>query len=161
MIVSVPMTTQIREYVRSKRVSNPINLTLTQKQFVNGQPIDDISSEQNFRHFRNVLNRKVFGNGYKRFNKQLQMLVIREVSSDKRHHLHCVVELPRRYEFEEFVCLIRSIWLKTKFGYEQVHIEKPSSQKREDGWLDYIMKDSTKVCLSKSIDYVNSSVLGP
>ena len=150
---------ELRTYLKSKRVINPLNVTFTQKQIVNGQRIDDFSSEQNFRHFRNVLNQKVFGNGYKRFNKQLQMLVIREVSFDKRHHLHCVVEQPQRYEFEQFVSLIKSVWSVTKFGYDQIHIEKPSSQQREDGWLDYIMKDSTKVSLSTSIDYVNSTVL--
>ena len=150
---------ELRTYLKSKRVINPLNVTFTQKQIVNGQRIDDFSSEQNFRHFRNVLNQKVFGNGYKRFNKQLQMLVIREVSFDKRHHLHCVVEQPQRYEFEQFVSLIKSVWSVTKFGYDQIHIEKPSSQQREDGWLDYIMKDYTKVSLSTSIDYVNSTVL--
>ena len=153
------LNNQIRTYLKSKKVVNPLNVTFTQKQYVNGQRIDDPSSEQNFRHFRNVLNRKVFGNGYKRFNRQLQMLVIREVSSDKRHHLHCVIEQPQKYEFEEFVSLIHSVWSVTKFGYEQIHIEKPSSQQREDGWLDYIMKDYTKVSLSTSIDYVNSTVL--
>jgi len=153
------LNNQIRTYLQSKKVVNPLNVTFTQKQYVNGQRIDDPSSEQNFRHFRNVLNRKVFGNGYKRFNRQLQMLVIREVSSDKRHHLHCVIEQPQKYEFEEFVSLIHSVWSVTKFGYKQIHIEKPSSQQREDGWLDYIMKDYTKVSLSTSIDYVNSTVL--
>jgi len=69
------------------------------------------------------------------------------------------LEQPKRYEFDEFVSLINSVWSVTKFGYEQIHIEKPSSQQREDGWLDYIMKDYTKVSLSTSIDYVNSTVL--
>ena len=95
-----------------------------------------------------MLNQKVFGNGCKRFNRQLQMLVIRVVSSDKRLHLHCVIEQPQKYEFEEFVSLIKSVWSVTKFGYEQIHIEKPSSQQKEDGWLDCIMKDYTKVSLS-------------
>ena len=153
------LNNQIRTYLKSKRVVNPLNVTFTEKQKVDGKWIDDFQSEQNFKHFRNVLNRKVFGNGYKRFNKQLQMLVIREVSSDKRHHLHCVVEQPKRYEFDEFVSLINSVWSVTKFGYDQIDIEKPSSQQREDGWLDYIMKDYTKVSLSTSIDYVNSTVL--
>ena len=153
------LNNQIRTYLKSKKVVNPLNVTFTQKQYVNGQRIDDPSSEQNFRHFRNVLNRKVFGNGYKRFNKQLQMLVIREVSSDKRHHLHCVIEQPQKYEFEEFVSLIHSVWSVTKFGYDQIHIEKPSSQQREDGWLNYIMKDRTKVSLDTSIDWTNSTVL--
>jgi len=150
---------QIRTYLKSKRVVNPLNVTFTEKQKVDGKWIDDFQSEQNFKHFRNVLNQKVFGNGYKRFNKQLEMLVIREVSLNQRHHLHCIIELPLRYRFDEFSSLIKKIWRDTQFCYDQIDIEKPSSQQREDGWLDYIMKDYTKVSLSTSIDYVNSTVL--
>ena len=69
------------------------------------------------------------------------MLVIREISSNKRHHLHYVVVQPQRYEFEEFVNLIETVWRSTKFGYEQIHIEKPNKQQREDGWLNCIIKD--------------------
>jgi len=157
--MSSNLNDQLKTYLRSKRVKNPINITFTQKQNVDGKWIDDFQSEQNFKHFKNVLNRKVFGNGYKRFNKQLEMLVIREVSLNQRHHLHCIIELPLRYRFDEFSSLIKRIWRNTKFGYDQIDIEKPSSQLREDGWLDYIMKDFTKVSLSTSIDYENSSVL--
>ena len=149
----------IRTYLKSNKVINPINVTLTQKQNVKGQRIDDISSEQNFRHFRNKLNTKIFGNGYRRFNKQLQMLVIREDSPYHRHHLHCVIEQPKRISFEEFHTLIWKVWGSTKFGYNQIHIEKPSSQEREDGWLEYIMKKRTKVSFEHSIDWMNSSVL--
>ena len=150
---------EIRHYLRSKRVTNPINVTLTQRQQFNGFEIDHCRSEQNFRHFKNVLNTKVFGNSYRRFGQQLQMLVIREVSADKRHHLHCIFEQPNRYQFEEFVRLVHRIWRSTNFGYDQIHIEKPSSQQREDGWLNYIMKDRTKVSLDTSIDWTNSTVL--
>ena len=38
-------------------VPNPINITLTQKQVVDGQRIDDEVSSANFKHFRNLLNR--------------------------------------------------------------------------------------------------------
>ena len=157
--MSSNLNDQLKNYLRSNRVKNPINITFTQKQKVDGKWIDDFQSEQNFKHFKNVLNRKVFGNGYKRFNKQLEMLVIREVSLNQRHHLHCIIELPLRYWFDEFSSLIKNIWKNTKFGYDQIDIEKPSSQLREDGWLEYIMKDFTKVSLSTSIDYENSSVL--
>ena len=171
---------EIRDFVRSNKIPNPINVTFTQKQKVVGEGmfnitdkngnrvcqylkfnkhIDDVSSEQNFRHFKNKLNTKLFGNGYRRFNKQLQMLVIREVSSNHRHHLHCIIEQPQRIGFEKFTHLIETVWKSTDFGYEEIHIEKPSSQLREDGWLSYIMKDRTKVNLSTSVDWINSSIL--
>ncbi len=150
---------EIRRFVTSNRVTNPINVTFTQKQSVNGFRVDDVVSEKNFKHFKNKLNTKLFGNGYKRFNKQLQMLVVREVSSNHRHHLHCIIEQPQRIGFEKFTHLIETVWKSTDFGYEEIHIEKPSSQQREDGWLNYIMKDRTKVSLDTSIDWTNSTVL--
>ena len=157
--MSDQLTEQIKRFIRKNRVVNPLNVTLTEKQTFNGIRLDDITSEQNFRHFRNVLNRKVFGNGYRRFGIELQMLVIREVSVNHRHHIHCIIELPQRYEFVTFVNLINDVWSKTDFGYDEVHIEKPSSQEREDGWLEYIMKKRTKVSFEQSIDWMNSSVL--
>lgn len=157
--MSDQLTEQIKQFIRKNRVVNPLNVTLTEKQRFNGIRLDDITSEQNFRHFRNVLNRKVFGNGYRRFGMELQMLVIREVSVSHRHHIHCIIELPQRYEFVTFVNLINDVWSKTDFGYDEVHIEKPSSQQREDGWLEYIMKKRTKVSFEQSIDWMNSSVL--
>jgi len=153
------LTTELRDYLMSKRVVNPLNVTLTNKQSFNGIKLDEITSERNFRHFKNVLNRRVFGNGYKRFGKELQMLVVREISSNQRHHIHCVIEHPKRYEISDFERLIRDVWTSTDFGYEEIHIEQPSSQRREDGWLSYIMKDRTKVTLDQSIDWINSSVL--
>ena len=150
---------KIRDFVTQNRVTNPINVTFTEKQSMNGFTIDNVVSERNFRHFKNKLNTKLFGNGYRRFNKQLQMLVIREVSSNHRHHLHCIIEQPQRIGFEEFSNLIETVWRSTNFGYDQIHIEKPSSQQREDGWLNYIMKDRTKVNLSTSVDWINSSIL--
>lgn len=150
---------EIRKFVTTNRVTNPINVTLTELQVCGGFRIDNITSERNFRHFKNVLNTKVFGNGYRRFNKQLQMLVVGEVSANHRHHLHCIIEQPQRMDFETFSALIETTWKSTDFGYEEIHIEKPSSQLREDGWLSYIMKDRTKVNLSTSVDWINSSVL--
>ena len=150
---------EIDNFIRSKRVVNPLNVTLTELQICGGIRLDDIISEQNFRHFRNVLNRKVFGNGYRRFGKELQMLVVREVSTNQRHHIHCIIELPQRYEFLTFKNLIFDVWRNTDFGYEEIHIEKPSSKEREDGYLGYIMKKRTKVSFEQSIDWMNSSVL--
>ena len=150
---------EYRKWIKTKKVNNPLNVTFTQKQRVNGQILDNISSEQNFKHFKNRLNKRVFGNGYRRFNKQLEMLVIREGTSQIRHHLHCVIEQPKRFGFNEFVSLIKTEWLNTKFGYNHIHIEKPTTQERVDGWLDYIMKDRTKIDLSTSIDFENSTIL--
>ena len=143
---------QTKKWLLQNKINNPINVTLTEKQKVNGVDLDNISSEQNFRHFKNLLNSKVFGNGYKRFNKQLKMLVVREYSQNLRHHIHCIIEQPIRYNYLEFNFLIHKLWSKTLFGYWNIHIEKPTSHKREVGWFNYIMKDKVE----NSIDWNNS-----
>ena len=146
----------IKQWLWEKRIPYPINVTLTEKQSFRGQKIDDVVSDSNFRHFKNVLNQKTFGNGYRRFGKHLRMLVVREVSPLLRHHLHCIIENPHRFRSEEFVRLIKQIWRSTDFGYEKIHVENPSSPNREDGWLSYILKDKSKVNLFDSIDWNNT-----
>ena len=69
---------ETKKWLLLKPIHNPLNITLTEKQKFNGIELDKIRSEQNFRHFSNVLNKKVFGNSFYRFNKKLKMLVIRE-----------------------------------------------------------------------------------
>ena len=99
----------INRWLWEKRIPYPINVTLTEKQSFRGQKIDDVVSESNFRHFKNVLNQKTFGNGYRRFGKQLRMLVVREVSPLLRHHLHCIIENPSSPNREDW--WLRSIIL--------------------------------------------------
>ena len=147
----------IRQYFWEHRIPNPVNVTFTEKQIVDGMWIGDARSEQNVRHFRNKLNQTVYGNAYKRYGKCLSMLVVRE-SDNKRHHLHLIIEQPERLTFEQFEQVIREIWVSTKFGYTHIHIEKPSTTDREDGWLDYILKDRTKTCFETSIDWNNTFV---
>ena len=52
----------IKQWLWEKRIPYPVNVTLTEKQSFRGQKIDDVVSESNFRHFKNVLNQKTFGN---------------------------------------------------------------------------------------------------
>ena len=77
---------EIRRFVTSKRVTKPINLTFNQKHSVNGFKVDDVVSERNFRHFKNKLNTKLFGNGYRRFNKS-QIEMMRSYLRSKRNGL--------------------------------------------------------------------------
>ncbi|MBM1222536.1 hypothetical protein JQU17_20185 [Ponticoccus sp. SC2-23] len=114
-------------------------------------------SEQNFRHFRNMLNKAIFGNSYKRFGKQLSMLVVREHDSTHRHHIHAIIEQPENRPLSRFIYDIDQCWQRTRFGYKQIHIEKPDGPEREDGWLFYSLKSRTKVDFSSAIDWQNST----
>ena len=118
--------THIKKFYDQHPVPNPINLTLTEKQLVNGQKIDDLASEQNLRHFRNLLNTRLYKNAYKRHGKQLSMFVVRESDATHRHHLHLVIEQPKDIDLHFFMHMVKSCWQKTKFGYNEIHFEKPT-----------------------------------
>jgi hypothetical protein len=148
---------QIRDFYLSHQVPNPVNITLTEKQLVNGQKIDDFSSEQNFKHFRNLLNSRLFKNAYKRHGKQLSMFVVRECDHTHRHHLHIIMQKPDDIELNFFMYMVKSCWQKTKFGYNEMHFEKPDNLQRIVGWLEYCLKKRTKNDLASSIDWVNST----
>ena len=150
--MSIKLKLHTKKWLSEYKINNPINVTLTEKQRVNGIDLDRIRSEQNFRYFKNLLNTNIFGNGFKRFNKQLKMIVVREYSFNLRHHIHCIIEQPKRYSDLEFNLLIRKLWKKTLFGYSNIHIEKPTSLQREVGWFNYIMKDN----IENSVDWNNS-----
>lgn len=147
----------LKEYYASHRVPNPINFTLTQKQIVDGQRINDEIAQQNFRHFRKLLNTHLFKNAYKRHGRQLSMLVVSEADATHRHHLHAVIERPQDMSTDHFVPLVMQYWTRTRFGYNQYHFEEPASADREVGWINYCLKKRTKADLASSIDWVNST----
>ena len=97
-----------RSYYLKHRVPNPVNVTLTQRQCVDGEWLDDLRSELNFRHFANKLNSKVLGARFKRFGKRLAMLVVRESDATHRHHLHCIIERPEHLSEPLFFCTSRA-----------------------------------------------------
>lgn len=153
------LRTSYKDWLSTKLFEDGVNITFTVKQMLGSVKVDNLKLETNFKYFRNILNKKIFGNSFRRFGKQLKMLVVREVSALQRLHLHTIIELPKHLDFKRFVYLIRLCWNKTLFGYGQIHIEKPSTQLREEGWFHYIMKKKSKLDFGDSIDLENSSCL--
>ena len=147
---------EIRRYVHRHQFDG-LNITLTMKQKVGDVWLDELMVDRNVRYFKNILNKKTFGNSYRRFGKELKSLFIKEWSEDKRHHIHSIIQQPNHIDEVTFQSLISDSWRRTLFGYEQIHIEKPTSPQREIGWLDYIMKTTTKKSLSEAIDWDNSN----
>lgn len=152
------MKDEVRRWLGKNRVPNPICATLTEKQIFRGVRLDTIRSDTNFRHFTNLLNRKVYGNNFRRFKPRLSIFSVKEVSDGNRHHRHCLIEAPSSASFEMFVFYVEQSWRQTDFGYNHIHITKPSSQIDEDGWIDYILKFRTKTDYSTSIDWNNVTV---
>lgn len=151
----------IIDFYSKLRVPNPINFTLTFKQKTDGQWLDENASVRNVREFRNRLNSFLFGNAYKRYGKQLKMLITHEGTKYTRHHVHGVIELPSGWKAENFMELVDEMWRQTRFGYSEYHYEVPTSSEREKGWLHYCLKKRTKRDLLSSVDWENSTCFEP
>lgn len=145
----------LMDWINTHKVPNALCVTLTEKQFVNGIQLDGIRSDQNFRHFLNLLNRKVYKSSFTRFKRSLYILTVKEVPASGRHHRHCMLEKPQHVSLEHFKNLIHECWTSTDFGYEHIHITEPY---HEEGWYNYILKTRTKSDFLTSIDWNNIHV---
>ena len=150
-------STDLKAYCLQHGAPNPVNITLTERQVVDGQWITDTLSQQNFRHFANILNTKCLGTMFKRYGTKLSMFVVREQDQTHRHHIHCVIERPEHIPALDFIILTQQCWTSTRFGYQQSHFELPTTEQRELGWIDYCLKARTKTEYSSCIDWSNST----
>ncbi len=110
---------------------------------------DDIT--QNVRHFLNLLNASVYGNHWRRWNRQIERFVIVEKSN--REHIHSIIKIPEQTKITELAKLIPQLWIKTNWGYGNGDIQKCYDS---DGWIDYLLKYRTKSNLPDSIDWENT-----
>jgi len=136
-----------REYLNAEWddeiLSRSLGLTLTMKQVNQSIKLDPQRSDENFTHFMNRLEKKVFGSSGKRYGKRIKRFPTLE-RTNKRFHLHVLIEKPK---FDDgtilnkntFVKLINECWGKTFFGYQQIHVSELDSQNPR-GWGEYITK---------------------
>lgn len=124
-----------------------VGVDLTLKQGTREERLDDIKAVQNFRHFMNILNRKVYGNSATRFGQRIAVIPVLE-RKNHRYHYHTVLRKPTKLEQTEFINLIVESWGKTRFGYREFF---PHMQ-IDAGWVGYITKLKSQ---SDEIDWVN------
>ena len=141
------------QYLRTlSDLQNAVAVTLTQKQIVDCEDIDDIVSSQNLKHFMNRLNSAVYGKRFRRHNKRLTVFAVRENSADVRHHLHLTLERPPYICVDDYRYLIFTCWSKTRFGHLNIKVDEAYDL---SGWTDYILKRKTKSNWYDAIDWKN------
>jgi hypothetical protein len=136
MRVNTTLKESIKDYVENFDPTNCFGVTLTMKQRADNKSLDNISSSRNLRHFLNVLNKKCFGNAFKRFDKRLRVFPSLERSSIGRWHYHLVLENPFPSNPMKFERMIESAWFKTSYKHRHIDIK----HKVNAGWGDYITK---------------------
>lgn len=139
---------QIREFVSPDNYSRCLGVTLTMKQRVDGERLDDIRSSQNFRHFLNLLNKQLLGKKSSRFGTRINVIPVLETTYGHRLHYHTIFEVPLNIRSTEFMRTVDECWMKTKWGYEHIH----HHNRVDEGWLDYLTKFKSH---KDDIDWMN------
>lgn len=152
-----------REFSRIDGWNAPHAVTLTMKQGVSsndqyGRAYERLTPErasQNLRHFLNLLNKRVYGKAYTRFNVRIPVIPILEGGTRSRLHYHLMIDCPRDDLKPVYPELIRYLWGRTQWGYDQIDIQADADR----GWINYISKLRDKPSFEDSIDWVNCSSL--
>ena len=158
--LGLPTKNDYLDYFDSRRVSNPLAVTLSLKQRIElndfkglGLKIDKTETSKNTRHFLNRLNQSVFGKGFNRYNRRLAAIPVIEGNSFIRFHVHLTLQRPDHIEPRIFEKLIYDCWSKTTFGYHNIKI-KPIYDYM--GWIEYKLKSKSKdEGLHSSVDWDN------
>ena len=74
--MNIELQKSIRNYIYSLPTKDCLSVTLTMKQVVENEYLDEEKSVKNFRHFLNLLNKRVYGNANKRFKKSISVIPV-------------------------------------------------------------------------------------
>ena len=94
--------------------------------------------------FMRSLNRKIFKNASRRFEKRLICVPSFETSLDGRLHIHMVLEIPEYMSFEEFRRYVDCIWKNNPWARPIYDIVEITSKSEELRITKYILKDLWK-----------------
>ncbi len=136
-----------------------VTLTIKQRRRANNGKwfcADEVQCQQAFWHFRDFLNRAVYGTAARRYGKRLRMIPVLEKSTDRkstggRWHYHVAIEPPTHLDEVEFEALIHKCWAKTDWGYREVKVRDNANS----GWIKYMLKPSQKSCFDGWADCID------
>lgn len=149
----------VHDYLESSfTIKNPIAVTLTSRQWNDGQALDEVYLSRDITFFLNRLNYKLFRKGFSTHGKKLGVLPVIEGDRSTPIHCHLALELPEDIDLNRMTQLITECWGKTRFGRANelfaINIEPHIDQ----GWRGYQLKEKTKADgVIPSINWINFS----
>ena len=156
---SIAVTLNLKQ---SRKIEHPTNRFIGSFNIA----IDEYQITASLRHFSNRLNRRWFGNNWRRYNKRIEFVSAEEGYSSKntrgytRKHIHLRFKLPfaapqtfdemREFEAQkhQFVKSIRDCWAKIDWAYGSY-----VGFHADDGWSDYLAKPKTKEHYDQSVPW--------
>ncbi len=130
----------IKPFLNNVEFQNMVAVTLSLKQNIYSEQLDTIIAQKNLRHFLNLLNKKIYGNAFKRYGKRIEVIAVLETSVSDRLHYHLAINNPKPDEPFYFNFLVEHLWRQTRWGYNENHIVHEANS----GWVDYITKLNPK-----------------
>ena len=148
-----------RDFATTEGWQSPHAVTLTMKQGIRPpfEPaaatewLDPHKARQNFRHFMNLLNRKVLGKRFSNHGERLSVIPVLEGGSGKRFHYHAMIDCPSAALEGLFPLIVQSTWAKTRWAFAQTDVQ-PNA---DNGWITYISKTRDKPDYADAIDWEN------
>lgn len=149
-----------RQFANISQFVNPLAVTVTLKQGIHTYntitptfvKVTPSLGNQNFRHFLNLLNRKVFGKKFSRHGQRLKVIPVLEGGPNTRLHYHFVIDRPPYLSIKTFSDHIQTCWTSTQWGHRQIDIQRVCDQ----GWINYISKSHGKTEFDQSFDWMNT-----
>jgi len=89
--------------------------------------LNEYRARENNRIFLDRLNKRVFGNAYRRYGKKLNVMLVLESDDLKRMHVHALLEHPSWLSIDDFIRLIDDAWSAAPWSYEERCIEEIKS----------------------------------
>jgi hypothetical protein len=102
--------------------------------------IDEIQCQNALRHLLNLLNHAAYGSAFRRHGKRLRVIPVIEKNADRRWHLHAAIEPPRHIKPFKFRELIQECWGRVDWAHKEMKV----GVYRDEGWIDYILKQRQK-----------------
>jgi hypothetical protein len=108
------------------------------------------------KHLINRINKKCFGNSYKRFGNGFDIVSVRE-GDDTYPHYHLIIDNKTHIPPTNLHRIIRNEWNKCDLGLgDYVDVRKMDN----DGWIGYIAKHRSKPLYDEAIDWENIHIKG-
>jgi hypothetical protein len=148
-----------REFACIDHWRSPHAVTLTMKQGIRApyepaaatEYLDQQKASRNFRHFMNLLNRRVLGKRFQHHDERVSVIPVIEGGRTKRLHYHAAIDCPRPDLEGLFPLIIQSTWNRTKWAYGIIDIQSNA----DSGWINYISKTRDKPSYADAIDWEN------
>jgi hypothetical protein len=114
--------------------------------------LDELAAKKTFRHFMNLLNRRIYNFAFRRYGKRLRVIPILEKSAEGRWHYHAAIEPPLFIDASSFGDIAMGVWLQTDLGYGHGEVVADV----DAGWIAYMAKLRCKSGLEAYTDCIDT-----